>query len=171
MLRFELLKLQCLQDTINAKYSVALNMFLLEVDKIQRLYQEQHQAPPIANNMPPLSGRIVWARQLREHLEGPILRLQGRPKVLRTSQGKLAVRRYNKIAVVLTEYEILHYRSWENIILLGRKNLEVHTRRIWDFSISNYICMVINYRVHVYVTNLLSPIDCAYYVIVRVTMN
>ena len=45
--------------------------------------------------------------------------------LLQSIQGKTIVRKYNKVALALTEYEILHYRAWVKNIEAGQKNLQV----------------------------------------------
>lgn len=42
--------------------------------------------------------------------------LMAREGLLQSEQGKAIVRKYNRVALALTEYEIVHYRAWvENI--------------------------------------------------------
>jgi len=56
--------------------------------------------------------------------------LKGKEFLLGTSLGRMVVKKYNRIALVLTEYEILHYRSWVRIIELTQKYLQVSRLRI-----------------------------------------
>lgn len=51
--------------------------------------------------------------------------LKVRRNLLDGSQGKAVVRKYNRIALVLTEYEVLHYRGWVKIIEAGKRNMQV----------------------------------------------
>lgn len=37
-----------------------------------QLYQMHREDPPLARNMPPVAGRIVWVRQLYRRIEEPI---------------------------------------------------------------------------------------------------
>ena len=75
--------------------------------------------------MPPMSGKIMWSRQLLRHLEEPMEVLKTKKSVLLTAQGKAVVRKYNKMALVLTEYEIVHYQSWSKVLEMCHKNLQV----------------------------------------------
>ena len=60
------------------------------------------------------------------HLEEPMDLLKKRgDSLLQTSSGKAVVRRYNKMALALMEYEILHYQGWVKIIEVGRRNVQV----------------------------------------------
>lgn len=92
---------------------------------LSQLYQEQCQDPPLGFNMPPMSGKIAWSRQLFRHIEQPMELLKVQEFLLGTSQGRSVVRKYNRIALVLTEYEILHYQRWVDIVEIGQKNLQV----------------------------------------------
>lgn len=80
--------------------------------------------------MPPLSGKILWARQLLRHIEEIMERLKVKKSVLLTAQGKAVVRKYNKMALVLTEYEIVHYQSWLKIVEICHKNVKVFADKL-----------------------------------------
>ena len=92
-------------------------------------YQQLRYSPPLGQNMPPLSGKILWARQLLRHIEEIMDLLKVKSSLLMSKEGKPVVRKYNKMAVVLTEYEILHYQSWLKIIDVCHKNIQVKTSR------------------------------------------
>ena len=81
--------------------------------------------PPLSNNMPPFSGKMYWARQLSYHLERPMHYIQRNPKVLKSVDGSALVRKYNQIALALTEYEILHYKSWLKVVEHAQYSLHV----------------------------------------------
>ena len=68
---------------------------------LSQLYQEQCQDPPLGFNMPPMSGKIAWSRQLFRHIEQPMELLKVQEFLLGTSQGRSVVRKYNRIALVL----------------------------------------------------------------------
>ena len=103
------------------------NILSLSISHLSQLYQEQCQDPPLGFNMPPMSGKIAWSRQLYRHIEQPMELLKVQEFLLGTSQGRSVVRKYNRIALVLTEYEILHYQRWVDIVEIGQKNLQVNS--------------------------------------------
>ena len=39
---------------------------------MQRLYEKQKQQPPCVRNAPPVTGNVMWARQLMRRIEGVI---------------------------------------------------------------------------------------------------
>ena len=45
--------------------------------------------------------------------------------LLQTAHGKAVVKKYNKVAIMLTEYELLHYRGWVKVIEITCRNLQV----------------------------------------------
>lgn len=75
--------------------------------------------------MPPISGKILWSRQLLRHIEEPMEVLKHKQNVLLTTQGKAVVRKYNKVALALTQYEIIYYKSWSKDIDTANKSLQV----------------------------------------------
>ena len=51
--------------------------------------------------------------------------LKLKKSLLLTAQGRVVVKKYNKMALVLTEYEILHYQSWLKIVEICHRNIQV----------------------------------------------
>nr|XP_018669928.1 dynein heavy chain 5, axonemal-like isoform X1 [Ciona intestinalis]XP_026692815.1 dynein heavy chain 5, axonemal-like isoform X1 [Ciona intestinalis] len=94
------------------KYMRVLLLFGKEVEVMKKTYQKQKEDPPIARNMPPISGRILWSRQLYTHLEISMLALARNKDLMRTPEARKVVKNYNKVAAALTEYEILFHRAW-----------------------------------------------------------
>ena len=82
---------------------------------LQHYYSEK-KSPPLSINMPPLSGKMCWARQLSFHLEKPMKHFQAHPTLLKSGPGAALVRKYNHIALALTEYEIVHYKAWLQMV-------------------------------------------------------
>lgn len=50
----------------------SLDVFMKEVDFLYDHYNEYRQTPQIPRNFPPVSGRIVWFRQLSSRLSEPM---------------------------------------------------------------------------------------------------
>ena len=111
---------------------------------VQHYYTEK-ESPPLAINMPPLSGKMCWARQLGFHLEKPMKRFQAHPALLDSGPGHLLVRKYNQIAVALTEYEILHYKAWVQLVEQAQHCLHV------SLHSSLYICLHVSLHGSLYV--------------------
>uniref|UniRef100_A0A4W3JTU8 Dynein axonemal heavy chain 8 n=1 Tax=Callorhinchus milii TaxID=7868 RepID=A0A4W3JTU8_CALMI len=59
--------------------------------------------PPLARDMPPIAGKILWVRQLFRRIHEPIDYFH---------VSKVIVNLYNKIAYVLVKFEVLYYKAW-----------------------------------------------------------
>lgn len=57
-------------------------------------------------------GRIQWARILFKHLEDPMMFFNDHPDLLHYSEGKEAVKNYNRIGKTLVQYELTFYDLW-----------------------------------------------------------
>ena len=134
--------MNCLKDSVNKKYFEVMGVFSDEIERIRKvsfskkcfkhslslhiqLYQSEKASPPLANNMPPLSGKMYWARQLSFHLERPMHEFQKKPSLLKSGPGSALVRNYNQIALALTEYEIVHYKAWLKLVEHTQHSLHV----------------------------------------------
>ena len=63
--------------------------------------------------MPPIAGKIHWARQLYRWISKPIEMLyQLAPDVMKLPAGRKGTTLYNKLAQVLVAYELLYYQAW-----------------------------------------------------------
>jgi len=55
----------------------------------------------------------MWARQLFRRIQEPMDLLQKEaPHVLKSAEAKTIIRKYNKVAKVLLEFEVLYHRGW-----------------------------------------------------------
>uniref|UniRef100_A0A3P9NGZ4 Dynein axonemal heavy chain 8 n=1 Tax=Poecilia reticulata TaxID=8081 RepID=A0A3P9NGZ4_POERE len=112
--RFQKLRLSCLEiQTFNILHNV-LQCYITEVDNITKLYEKWHKDPPVARNMPPVSGRIGWARHLFKRIYEPILFIKENSDVLSSADGKKVLRLYNQTAALLVEFECIQYQTWKD---------------------------------------------------------
>lgn len=110
--RFHRLNLECLKDAIADKYHKILLHFGREIENIQKIYQRLRHDPPIARDLPPISGKIMWSRQMFRRIQEPMEHLKGYPEILQAEESKRIVRNYNKVAKVLLEFEVLYHQAW-----------------------------------------------------------
>eukprot|EP00050_Salpingoeca_kvevrii_P002276 m.190165 g.190165 ORF g.190165 m.190165 type:complete len:4578 (-) comp10576_c0_seq1:102-13835(-) len=95
------------------KYKAVFEIFGKEVEEVRKIYQRDRNEPPIARNLPPMSGRIVWARQLFARIESPMSAFQQlSPALLKHADSRKTIKTYNKIGHVLLEFEMLYHRGW-----------------------------------------------------------
>lgn len=86
VVRFEKLDLECLH--LNERYLEALLMFQDEIEELRDRYNEERQNPLLPRNMPPISGRIMWIRQLYSRIEEPMNIFKTKTKVRHQSGNK-----------------------------------------------------------------------------------
>ncbi|NXF39619.1 DYH8 protein, partial [Nyctibius bracteatus] len=110
--RFQNLRMPCLQEETVCTVGCILQHYVAELEAIKELYRSQKYDPPLARNMPPVAGRILWARQLFRRINEPIDYFHKKSNILASPEGKAAVRLYNRIAYVLVEYEVVWHKAW-----------------------------------------------------------
>ncbi|XP_063956179.1 dynein axonemal heavy chain 8-like [Lytechinus pictus] len=108
--RFQRLNFPCLN--IDEKYAVVLHHFGSEIEGIKKLYNKHKDDPPIPRDMPPVAGKISWARQLFRKIQEPMDIIKDVASVMKGVEAKKIVRNYNRTATVLMEFEIRYHRAW-----------------------------------------------------------
>ncbi|XP_075868615.1 dynein axonemal heavy chain 5 isoform X3 [Nelusetta ayraudi] len=97
---------------IDERYQQLLQNYGKDIENISRLYMKQKLDPPIGRDLPPVAGRILWARQLSSRIRAPMELFQQHPGVFTTPEAKRIIRNYNRVSGVLLEFEILYHRDW-----------------------------------------------------------
>ena len=109
---FHRLGLECLKEAIADKYHKILLQFGRDIENIQKTYQRLRHEPPIARDLPPIAGKIMWARQMFRRIQEPMEHLKKYPEILQGDDSKRIVRNYNKVATVLLQFEVLYHQAW-----------------------------------------------------------
>ena len=112
--RFERLKLPCLN--MLEKWKFCITLFVKDIDFVQKEYNEQRESPQLARNLPPVSGRIAWCRQLYRRLREPVDIFRGQSELMALSSTRKAIKAYNRLAKILVEYEVVFLRVWNRQI-------------------------------------------------------
>ncbi|NWR45019.1 DYH8 protein, partial [Regulus satrapa] len=110
--RFQNLKMPCLQEEITHTIGCILQHYVAELEATKKLYQTQKDDPPLARNMPPIAGKILWVRQLFRRVNEPISYFHKHSDILASPEGKAVVQSYNKLAYVLVEFEVVYHSAW-----------------------------------------------------------
>ncbi|KAG2458607.1 DYH5 protein, partial [Polypterus senegalus] len=113
------------QLDLTEKYLMVLQRYGRDLELVRKLYQKQKDNPPTPRNIPPVAGKIMWARQLFRKIDGPMKILKHKPDILKVAEMKKIIRNYNKVAAVLLEFELLYHRGWCQAVELGRQGLNV----------------------------------------------
>ncbi|XP_061675571.1 dynein axonemal heavy chain 5 [Syngnathoides biaculeatus] len=109
---------------IDENYRHVLKSYGRDIEMVSNLYTMQKLHPPVGRDLPPVSGRIMWARQLYSRIQGPMDLFQQHTGVLSTPEAKNIIRNYNRVAAVLLKYEILHHQSWMEKVEDARPGLQ-----------------------------------------------
>uniref|UniRef100_A0A452F4Q5 Dynein axonemal heavy chain 8 n=1 Tax=Capra hircus TaxID=9925 RepID=A0A452F4Q5_CAPHI len=110
--RFQKLNIPCLQLEINHTIERILQFYVAELEATKKLYHSQKDDPPLARNMPPIAGKILWVRQLYRRISEPINYFFKNSEILSSAEGKAVIRQYNKISYVLVEFEVVYHTAW-----------------------------------------------------------
>ncbi|XP_075002904.1 dynein axonemal heavy chain 8 isoform X1 [Calonectris borealis] len=110
--RFQNLRMPCLQEETVRTVDCILQHYVAELEATKKLYQIQKDDPPLARNMPPVAGKIVWVRQLFRRINEPMNYFHKKSNILASPEGKAVVRLYNRIAYVLVEFEAVYHNAW-----------------------------------------------------------
>nr|XP_012602340.2 dynein heavy chain 8, axonemal [Microcebus murinus] len=110
--RFQKLNIPCLQSEINHTIERILQYYVAELDNTKKLYHSQKDDPPLARNMPPIAGKILWVRQLYRRISEPINYFFKNSDILSSAEGKAVIRQYNRISYVLVEFEVIYHTAW-----------------------------------------------------------
>ena len=111
--RFEKLNLPNLG--IQEKYARILYHYAKDIESVSKIYTKSRQQPAIARDLPPIAGKILWARQLYRRISQPMSVFEASNKsssILMHPDAKKIVKNYNQLASVLVEYEVLYHRTW-----------------------------------------------------------
>jgi len=95
-----LLQRDSFRADLDAKYLAAFQAYAADLEHVQRLYEKQKGAPPLARNAPPVAGTIAWARHLLHRIEAPMVRFRECEAVMAAKDSKKVIRTYNKLAQV-----------------------------------------------------------------------
>ncbi|XP_053253117.1 dynein axonemal heavy chain 5 isoform X2 [Podarcis raffonei] len=109
---------------IDEKYKIILQNYGLDIEMVSKLYSKQKNDPPLGRNLPPVAGKILWARQLFHRIQEPMDLFQKHPLVLQTAEAKSIIRNYNRVAKVLLEFEVVYHRAWLQQVHLTRAGLQ-----------------------------------------------
>ncbi|KAG8442619.1 hypothetical protein GDO86_011415 [Hymenochirus boettgeri] len=97
---------------IDDKYQAILQNYGNDIEMVSRVYTKQKNEPPVGRDLPPVTRKILWARQLFHRIQRPMELFQQHNMALQTEEAKRIIRNYNKVAKVLLEYEIVFHRGW-----------------------------------------------------------
>nr|QWY73219.1 dynein heavy chain 5 [Hofstenia miamia] len=105
------------------KYFIVLMRYDKNLESCRKTYMKQKNDPPIPRNMPPIAGKIAWARQLFRKIEEPMKIFMQKQEILKSPKAKKIIKNYNKTAAVLLEFEMLYHRGWFRAVDAAKSGL------------------------------------------------
>ena len=106
-----------------SKWRYALSLFVKDLTFVQTEYMEHKDNPPLARNLPPVSGKIAWSRQLYHRIAAPVEVFQTNDQLMQLPETKKAIKKFNRLARVLVEYELVFLQIWSKQIDMARASL------------------------------------------------
>ena len=123
---------------LHHKYLQVLVSYGKDLETARKLYQRQKHEPMIARNLPPISGKIAWARQLYRRIETPMKVFQTKPAIIKVCHNitwtiSAAVSRFR----ALNYWDILYMCSRYYIIVSS--NLQPKANFVMSQIVNNYL--------------------------------
>lgn len=119
----DILKRETLLEDLEQKYLFVFKRYEKDLQSIQQTYEKFKADPPIPRNMTRIAGNIHWSRQLLRRITGPMQKFQENPRVFHPKETKNIVKRYNKLARTLIEFETIWYKAWLQTCEAAKKGL------------------------------------------------
>ena len=108
-----LLERPLLAAEVERRHAGIVAAFSADMKKVQELFLNERDAPPIGLNLPPVAGALHWARGLRERVHEPMARVRSLGRgVLAREETKDAMSAYSTFTSALDEYERGLIASW-----------------------------------------------------------
>lgn len=140
------LQLQSLSVPLKQQYTKLLLLFGKEIDSTSKTYQKHKGEPPIGRDLPPIAGRIAWARQLYRRIQEPMESFKNHPTILKDPDAKKVIKNFNKTSRVLVEFECLYYQAWSKQVKRGFRSSYIIFYIVYLTSyVIYFICYVIIY--------------------------
>lgn len=118
------LQRESLKDDLESKFLVIFQNYGVDLETVQRLYEKQKVSPPTVRNSPPVTGNVMWARQLMRRIERPMEQFKENPALMATKESKKLIKVYNKIARTIVEFETLWHLAWTKGIEAAKSGLQ-----------------------------------------------
>ena len=119
-----MLQRDSLKDDLESKRLTIFQHFLGDLEVVSRSYEKLKNNPPLVRNVPPVTGNVLWARQLMRRIEAPMQQFRNHQELMELKDSKKAVKVYNKIARTVVEFEALWELAWVRGIEAAKSGLQ-----------------------------------------------
>jgi hypothetical protein len=69
-----------------------------DLEAVQAQYEAFKHKPPVARNMPPIAGNIMWSRQLLRRIEEPMQHFAQNKALMAMKESKKVIKMYNRVS-------------------------------------------------------------------------
>ena len=112
------LKTLPLREKIRVRYMRKVNSiiekFSNEIDEASETFDSNEKNPPIASNLPPISGSIFWSQEISLRLKSTLNELEGVEEILAFKTWKGVKEKLDTVLKKLENYEVGKYTDWSN---------------------------------------------------------
>jgi len=84
-------KIGACQLDVTAKYMNVLSSYGQDLEQVRVTYESEKTSPAAPRNLPPVTGRIAWARQLFRRIDDPMKTFKKNPDILKVRADTYAL--------------------------------------------------------------------------------
>mmetsp|Transcript_25191 Transcript_25191/g.84661 ORF Transcript_25191/g.84661 Transcript_25191/m.84661 type:complete len:4540 (+) Transcript_25191:178-13797(+) len=108
-----LLERPIIQDELEKKYVSLVQSYGCDLKRVQELFLYYRDAPPIASNLPPVSGALKWCRGLLDRIRIAMEKLVALDaSILEREESREVLKVYSTMKSSLEEYENQKIEEW-----------------------------------------------------------
>jgi hypothetical protein len=83
---------------VAAVWQVIFHHYVKDLEAVQAQYEAFKHKPPVARNMPPIAGNIMWSRQLLRRIEEPMQHFAQNKALMAMKESKKVIKMYNRVS-------------------------------------------------------------------------
>jgi dynein heavy chain len=102
-----------ISDELEKKYAPLVVTIKDQVEEVQRLFMENKDKPPVASNLPPISGALTWNRGLTNRVNYPIEKLKTLDKkILEREDTRDMLKIYTALIGMMADFDREKIEAW-----------------------------------------------------------
>ncbi len=101
-----------------AKVGLIIKKFTVEIKEDETMFRAKMDDPPIADNLPPISGAIYWSNDIEKNLALTLESLSRVSYVVKHSTWSAALQKYETFLKELHDYKVLEISKMNNLLYL-----------------------------------------------------
>ncbi|KAH0792655.1 Dynein heavy chain family protein [Histomonas meleagridis] len=102
----------------------AIQRYNEDLDNVRIWFTQQNENPPIPKNLPPITGKIAWVRQLISRINNPMEIIRKYDSIFQNDKQKKMVTNFNKLLTQLLTYEKKCQNQFNEAALLLKKEMQ-----------------------------------------------